>query len=56
MHSMTPYFDNSLIVAVVGNKKIYFAAKKVEACAILYFLKRARDFGYHKIYIVFDAQ
>lgn len=46
----------SFVVASIVKEKKCFKAKEAEACAIIYALRRARVFGFHKIHIVSDAQ
>lgn len=47
---MIIYFNNFLAVPSVGKgKEIHFFAKKSEACAIIYALKREKEFEYKNI-------
>lgn len=55
-YGVTIYFDSSLIVADAVKGKRCFNAKEAEVGAILYPVRRAIDFLFHKIHIACDAQ
>lgn len=55
-YGVTIYFDSSLVVAGAVKGKRCFNTKEAEVGAILYPVRRAIDFRFHKIHIVCDAQ